>query len=83
MEELLKEINEYLESKIPEVEKSTRDEITAFLVYRFTIHEADTVKNVNSEWKRMLLNRRADRLRKDIAQTSIYPTNWKGENNEP
>lgn len=70
MEELLKEINEYLESKIPEVEKSTRDEITEFLIYRFAIHEADTVKNVYSE------------LRKDIAKTSVYPTNWKGENND-
>lgn len=79
MEELLKEINEYLESKIPEVEKSTRDEITAFLVYRFTIHKADTVEKVNYEWKRTLLNRRIDRLRKDIALTSVYPINGKGE----
>lgn len=79
MEELLNEINEYLESKIPEVKKSTRDEITAFLVYRFAVHETDVVNTVNKEWKRSLLSARVDRLRKDIARTSVYPTNLKGE----
>lgn len=54
MEDLLKQVNEYLESKIPEVPKSTRDEIATFLVFRFALHEADTIEKVNRDWKRQL-----------------------------
>lgn len=75
MEELLKQVNEYLESKIPEVPKSTRDEIATFLIYRFAIHEADIVERTNREWKQQLLDRRADNLRKEIA----HLMNKKGE----
>lgn len=79
MEELLKQVNEYLESKISDVPRSTRDEIATFLVYRFAIHEADTIEKVNKEWKRALVNNRLDRLRRDIARTSVYSTDRKGE----
>lgn len=58
MEEFLQQINEYLESKIPDVPKSTRDEIATFLIYRFSIHEMDTVEKVNLEWRKSLLGRR-------------------------
>lgn len=80
MEELLKQINEYLESKIPEVPKSTRDEITLFLIYRFAIHEVDAINKNNREWKRSLLGARIDDFRRDIARTSVCPTFSKGEN---
>lgn len=46
MEELLKQVNEYLESKIPDTPKSTRNEIAAFLVHRFIIHEVDAIEKV-------------------------------------
>ncbi len=49
MEELLKQVNEYLESKIPDTPKSTRNEIAAFLVHRFIIHEVDAIEKVNRE----------------------------------
>lgn len=73
MEELLNQITKYLESKIPEVSKSTRDEITAYLIYRFAIHELETTNKINREWKQQLLGRRIDNFRRDIARTSVCP----------
>lgn len=55
MEKLLKQVNDYLESKIPDVLKSTRDEIAVFPIHRFIIHEADAIEKVNQEWKKVLL----------------------------
>lgn len=81
MEEFLKRLNDYLESKIPEVPKSTRDEIVAFLVYRFAIHENDALEKNNREWKKMLLSNRIDRMKRDIFETSMYQRP-KGESDE-
>lgn len=58
MEELLKQVNEYLESKIPDTPKSTRNEIAAFLVHRFIIHEVDAIEKVNREWKKTLFGQK-------------------------
>ena len=55
MEELLNQITKYLESKIPEVSESTRDEITVYLIHRFAIHELEAINKTNREWKRQLL----------------------------
>lgn len=78
MEELLKEISGYLESKLPDIPKSTRDEIATFLVYRFSIHELDAINEANREWRKHFLGKRIDKLRHDIAYDSAYPKNWKG-----
>lgn len=51
MEDLMKWVDEYLETKIPEVSKSTRVEITACIIHRFGIHELETINEVNREWK--------------------------------
>ena len=64
MEELLKKIEDYLESKIPEIPKSTRYEIASFLVYNFAIHENDAIAKNNREWKRTIYDRQEKR---DIA----------------
>lgn len=82
MEELLKEVSDYLESKIPEVEKSTRDEISTYLVHRFAIHEINAIDENNMEWKRSLINRRIEKVRRDIFRSSICPSTSKGENND-
>lgn len=81
MEELQKKLEDYLESKIPEVPKSTRYEIAAFLAYNFAIHENDAIAENNREWKRMLLNQRIDRMRKDNFKTSVWPK-WSEESDE-
>lgn len=52
MEELLKQVTDYLDSKISDVPKSTRDEIAAFMVHRFMIHELNAIETVNQEWKK-------------------------------
>lgn len=81
MEELQKKLEDYLESKIPEVPKSTRYEIAAFLAYNFAIHENDALEKNNREWKKMLLSNRIDRMRRDIFETSMYQRP-KGESDE-
>lgn len=81
MEKLLKQVNDYLESKIPDVPKSTRDEIAVFLIHRFIIHEANAIEQVNREWKRALLGQKVDKLRREVARASMYPKNWRGEEN--
>ena len=73
MEKLLKQVTDYLESKIPGVLKSTRDEIAVFLIHRFIIHEADAIEKVNQEWKKVLLRDKVDKLRCEIARTSVCP----------
>ena len=79
MEELLKQVNEYLESKIPDTPKSTRNEIAAFLVHRFIIHEVDAIEKVNREWKKTLFGQKVSSLRRENAHASVYPQNWKGK----
>lgn len=64
MEELQKKIEEYLESKIPEVSKSTRYEIAAFMAYSFLVHENDALAENNRRWERMVYGRQEKR---DIA----------------
>lgn len=66
MEELLKQVNEYLESKIPDTPKSTRNEIAAF-------------EKVNREWKKTLFGQKVSSLRRENAHASVYPQNWKGK----
>lgn len=79
MEELLKQVNEYLESNIPDTPKSTRNEIAAFLVHRFIIHEVDAIEKVNREWKKTLFGQKVSSLRRENAHASVYPQNWKGK----
>lgn len=79
MEKLLNQVNEYLESKIPEVPKSTRDEISAYLMCRFMIHENEVVTRVNREWKRQLLGNRINNLEREIFSPTAYTASKKGE----
>lgn len=79
MEEFQKRLEDYLESKIPEVPKSTRYEIAAFLAYSFAVHEADALNKNNREWTKMLRNQHIDRMRRDNFAASAWP---KGENDD-
>ena len=81
MEEFQKRLEDYLESKIPEVPKSTRYEIAAFLTYSFSVHEADALNRNNREWTKMLRNQHIDRMRRD--NLNLAASAWpKGESDE-